>query len=219
MRLELGTSVRCTDGKLGELADVVIDPVHKRLTHVIVRGHGELGMARLVPFALVQADGERQISLRCSVDEACSLDPVQDFAYLRLDERPPADPNWDVGIENVLAMPTYPTSDLGNYAYGYDENVGIAYDRVPKGKVEIRRSSPVSTADGHAVGHVDGFLVDGTDQITHLLLERGHLWRRREVAIPMEAITKVETDSVTVGLTTRELGQLPSVPAHGRHRA
>ena len=56
-------------------------------------------------------------------------------------------------------------------------------------------------------------------QITHLLLERGHLWRRREVAIPMEAITKVETDSVTVGLTTRELGQLPSVPAHRRHRA
>ena len=31
MRLELGTSVRCTDGKFGELADVVIDPVHKRL--------------------------------------------------------------------------------------------------------------------------------------------------------------------------------------------
>src|SRR5206468_10213942 len=99
---------RCTDGKFGELADVVIDPVHKRLTHVIVRGHGDLGMARLVPFALVQADGERQISLRCSVDEACTLDPVQDFAYLRIDERPPADPKWDVASRTCLRCPPTP---------------------------------------------------------------------------------------------------------------
>jgi sporulation protein YlmC with PRC-barrel domain len=219
MRLELGTSVRCTDGKLGELADVVIDPASKRLTHVVVRGHGKIGVARLVPIALVRPDGEREVALRCSIEEACALHPVQDFAYLKLDELPAADPDWDVGIEHVLATPAYPTSDVGNYAFGYEESVGISYDRVPKGTVEIRRSSTVNCAGGEPVGHVDGFVLDSHHQITHLLLERGHLWRRREVTVPIGAITKVETDNVTVGLTTRELEQLSSVPAHRRRRA
>jgi hypothetical protein len=218
MRLELGTSVRCTDGKLGELADVVIDPAGKRLTHVVVRGHGKLGVARLVPIALVQPDGERGVALRCSIDEACALEPVQDFAYLKLDELPPPDPNWDVGIEHVLATPSYPTSDVANFGYAYEENVSISYDRVPKGTVEIRRSSTVSCADGEPVAHVVGFAVDSLGQITHLLLTRGHLWRRLEVAVPISAISKVETDSVTLGLTPHELNQLPGARAHRRPR-
>ena len=52
----------------------------------------------------------------------------------------------------------------------------MTYDRVPKGEVEIRRSSAVTSADGHDLGQVDGFLVDGEAHITHFILERGHLW-------------------------------------------
>jgi hypothetical protein len=77
--------------------------------------------------------------------------------------------------------------------------------------VEIRRSSVVSTADEDAVGHVDGFLVDDSDCITHIVLARGHLWKKREVTIPLSAIDKVETDLVTLKLTKQELGELPAV--------
>jgi hypothetical protein len=31
--------------------------------------------------------------------------PVQEFAYLRLGEFPLDDPDWDVGIEDVLGLP------------------------------------------------------------------------------------------------------------------
>ncbi len=50
------------------------------------------------------------------------------------------------------------------------------YDRIPKGEVEIRRASPVISADGHQLGHVDGFIVDEEDQLGHIVLEHGHLW-------------------------------------------
>ena len=61
MRLEVGTSVRCTDGPLGELADIVIDPTQKRVTHLVVQPHHKLGAARLVPVDLAEAgDGERR---------------------------------------------------------------------------------------------------------------------------------------------------------------
>jgi sporulation protein YlmC with PRC-barrel domain len=214
MRLELGTPVRCTDDTFGELADVVIDPISKRLTHLVVRPRHQEGEApRLVPVELAEGgEEESEISLRCTVDEVNRLEPVQEFAYLRLDEFPVEDPNWDVGVQDVLAMPYYEGDPLG--LPSYNTNVGMTYDRVPKGEVEIRRSSAVTSADGHGLGEVDGFLVDGEGQITHFILERGHLWGRREVTIPIGAVAKVETDAVTLTLSKDEVGALPSVRVH-----
>ena len=63
----------------------------------------------------------------------------------------------------------------------------LSYDRIPKGGAEIRRASAVMSADGHELGEVDGLLVDAEDNITHLVLRHGHLWRRREVTIPIGA--------------------------------
>jgi hypothetical protein len=36
VRIELGLTIECTDGPAGTLRDVVIDPVHRRLTHLVV---------------------------------------------------------------------------------------------------------------------------------------------------------------------------------------
>ena len=207
MRLELGTPVHCTDELLGELADVVIDPVSKRLTHLVVRFHRKPGPARLVPMKLVSTDSEERLCVGCTVGEAARLEAVQDFAYLRMGDFPVSDPNWDVGVENVLAMPYYPMSDMGTTALPYDDHVSVAFDRVPKGEVEIRRTSSVLAADGKRIGHVEGFVVDD-DHITHILVEHRHLLRRQRVAIPIGAVEKVETDSVSVRLTSREVRAL-----------
>lgn len=108
-------------------------------------------------------------------------------------------------------MPYYGASGLAGYAAELDPHVGISYDRVPKGEVEIRRSSRVTSSDGHDVGHVDGLLVDRDEQITHLVLEHGHLWGHREVTIPVGAVTKVETDAVTLSLSKDEVGALEPI--------
>lgn len=214
MRLELGTPVHCSDGAYGELADVVIDPISKRVTHLVVRPGGEDATeTRLVSIELVEGgDGTSEISLRCTVDEVNELEPVQEYAYLRLDESTVKDPNWDVGVQDVLASPYYEAElGLGVGVPGYAQDLGMVYDRVPKGEVEIRRSSDVYSADEHHLGTVDGFVVDGEADITHMLLERGHLWGRREVTIPIGAVAKVETDVVTLSLSKDQVGELPSV--------
>ena len=59
------------------------------------------------------------------------------------------------------------------------------------------------------MGEVDGFLVEG-DHITHFVLERGHLWGRRDVTVPIGSVTRVESDTVTVGLSKDQIGALPS---------
>ena len=80
MRLELGSTVNCTDGPFGKLADIVIDPTTRRVTHLVVeRSQVELGKARLVPIELSSAEeGETAaIMLRCSAEEAEQLEFVE----------------------------------------------------------------------------------------------------------------------------------------------
>jgi sporulation protein YlmC with PRC-barrel domain len=215
VRLELGRRVRSNDDVIvGELADVIIDPVKRRLTHLVVRprhGHGESHLVSID--AAVPDDTADEIVLRCSEAELHGLPNVEEFAFLRLGEAPVADPDWDVGVTNVLAYPYYESTGLVEYG-AFVQDVGAVYDRIPKGEVEIRRTSSVLSADGNYVGDVDGFLVDDEERITHFVLERGHLWGRREVTVPIGAVTKVESDSVSVGLSIDEIGALPAYKVH-----
>jgi sporulation protein YlmC with PRC-barrel domain len=218
MRLEIGNRVRCTDGAYGELADIVIDPLEKRLTHLVVQPGQAEGEARLVPIQLAKGrdDEQREIELECTLDEAQGFESVREAAYLRLGERPVEDPDWDVGVEDYLAMPYYAGLEVGPYPGELDSRVTVYYDRVPKGEVEVRRASAVISVDGHSLGEVDGFVVDADEHITHFVLERGHLWGRKEVTIPIGAVARVESDAVHVALSKDEVGALPAVRV-GRH--
>ena len=149
------------------------------------------------------------------LDKAQQFECVHEGAYLRLGDNPAEDPDWEVGVEDVLALPYYEGSDLGPYPE-LDSGVTMYYDRVPKGEVEVRRASAVISADGHSLGEVDGFVVDADKHITHFVLERGHLWGRKEVTIPIGALARIETDEVHIALSKDEVGALPAVHV-GRH--
>ena len=176
MRLELGSRVDCTDATFGKLVDVVIDPISRRVTHLVVERDGNPWLARLVPIELAERDAREAdaVALRATVEEVVEevgdLLPVREVAYLRLDGFPVEDPDWDVGVEEVLALPYYSSYDLEPTPVDY----AARYDRVPKGEVEIRRASAVESADGHHLGDVDGFLVDGDGLITDVVLEQAH---------------------------------------------
>ncbi len=221
MRLELGSPVHCSDAPFGELADVVIDPIQRRVTHLVVAPPHRHDEARLVPIerAQAQAPGQTDIRLDYTTDEVAQLEPVQRSAYLRLGEIPVEDPDWEIGVTDVLALPYYGSMAPGSVGLGLppigrDDHFTELYDRVPKDKIEVRRASAVTSADEHDLGHVDGFVVDQQEQITHLVLEHGHLWGKREITIPIAAIASIETDHVTLRLSRDQVGELDSVPVH-----
>jgi sporulation protein YlmC with PRC-barrel domain len=214
VRLELDKPILCEEQEVGMLADVVVDPVAKRVTHLVVKpkhGHGE---SHLVPIELVEATEQvGGILLTCSRAELDALPPVEEFSYLRLGQVATDDPNWEVGVSDVLALPYYDSTGLAGPIDAVGD-MGVVYDRVPKGEVEVRRASRVMSADGHYLGDVDGFLLDDDDHITHFVLERGHLWGRREVTVPIGAVESVESDVVTLALSKDEVGDLPSHKVH-----
>jgi hypothetical protein len=206
MRLELGSRVECRDGAFGELTDVVVDPTARRITHLVVEPHRQRRLARLVPVELADAadDSARLVTLRATTDEVRLCPPVQQVSYLRLRRFPLDDPNWDVAATEVLALAYDPAREPQGFTVASD-------DGIPPNEMEIRRATAVRSADGHHLGHVDVFVVDGDDLITHLVLERGHLWARREVTVPIEAVARLDGEALTLTLKDDEVRALPEL--------
>ena len=136
------------------------------------------------------------------------LAPVQGFVYEGVEGLPVDDPNWDVGVADVLGVPFYAPGELG--AGSYTGAVAMAYDRIPKDDVELRRSSPVRSSDGYDLGHVEALIVDANDKVTHFELQHRRLWARYNIKLAIAAIEKIDTDVVTVALTREQVRALPA---------
>lgn len=207
----IGSEVNGTDGVCGELTRVVIDPVAGVLTHLVVEPRGRLGLARLVPIDLVDPDaGADPVRLGCTLAEFAQLDPAEETQFV-----PGTQGYGAYGPQQVL---TWPYSTLGGgpgvpdrLLDGVSETV--TYDTVPAGEVEVRRGEHVHATDG-AIGHVEGLVIDPrSHRVTHVLLQEGHLWGRKEVAIPISAVTGTD-DGIRLSLAKHEVGALPPVDVH-----
>ena len=86
----------------------------------------------------------------------------------------------------------------------------MTLDAVPAGEVGIRGGEPVEATDG-SIGKVQGLVVDpGSRRVTHVLLQEGHLWGRKEVAIPIGSVKSID-DGIRLGISKQEVQDLPPV--------
>ena len=205
----IGADASCADGVCGEVTRVVVDPVARAVTHLVVEPKGRQGLGRLVPVGLVDAAGG-QIRLRCTRAEFEMLDSAEETQFV-----PGTGGYAAYGPEQVLS---WPYSSLGGGARVAGEAVAgtsqtATYDAVPLGEVAVRRGERVHTTDGD-IGQVEGLVIDPRNHhVTHVLLQEGHLWGRKEVAIPISAVTGVQ-DGIRLNITKREVQDLPPVDIH-----
>ena len=186
-RYEFGADVTCSDGADGTLKRVVLDPATRSLTHLVVEPRHRVGMARLVPFELVESAGA-SIRLRCSAPE---------FGHLEAAETAPVLPEADFGYGEVGALD----------GFGGNGAPPIFFDTVPVGEVEVAGGDRLWTSDGH-IGHVRGLVVDPQDRrITYVLLQEGHLWRHKDVAISIADVADL-SDGIRLRLSKREVQDL-----------
>ena len=74
---DIGSSVACSDGVCGKLARVVIDPVARAITHLVVEPEHRREGNRLIPVDQVESAG-KQIRLKCTKDEFGGFDYADD---------------------------------------------------------------------------------------------------------------------------------------------
>ena len=205
----IGTEARCTDGVCGEVSRVVVDPVGNMVTHLVVEPKHRAGLARLVPVGLVEA-ASPEVLLHCTLDAFDQLDPAEETQFV------PGSVGYAAyGPEQVVAWPYYGLNPGAGLPGGVDLGTAgfsptVTYDRVPLGEVEIRRGDRVEATDG-SIGHIHGLVVDPHDhQVTHVLLQEGHLWGRKDVAIPIKAVSRVG-DTIRLNISKQEVQDLPPV--------
>ena len=198
--LQLGRPVHGSDGPAGRLADIVLEPEERRVTHLVVED--EDGIARLVPATFLLPGGmrDRAVFVSCTSADVAACDSIRSFVHVGLDRYPKDNESTDIGVEDTMVLPSFGAAEFGGYGGGVEEGYGITYDRIPPGSAELRRASLVITADGRDVGHVDGFLVKGR-QVTHVVLQGHYRWWTRPLAIAIDSVETIETDRITVALS------------------
>jgi len=190
----MGAEAICTDGVCGKVSRVVVDPVSREVTHLVVEPKHRHGLGRLVALDLVDTESG-EVRLRCTRADFEKLDLAEATQFFPGDS---AFPEYEP--EEVLYWPY----QLGLY------NVEITVETLPLGEVAIRRGEPVHATDGD-IGQVQGLVINPLDhRVTHVLLQEGHLWGRKEVAIPISAVARVD-DGIRLHITKQAVGDLPPV--------
>ena len=200
----IGAEASCTDGVCGEVTRVVVDPVARAVTHIVVEPKHREGLARLVPLDLVD-DTTGEVRLRCTITEFEALDPAEETQFV-----PGSSGYAAYGPEDIVAWPYYGLDTASVDPAVANTSQTVTFDTLPLGEVGVRRGEPVHATDG-SIGRVHGLVIDPRSRhVTHVLLGEGHLWGRKEVAIPISAVTSVD-DGIQLSLTKQEVGDLPPV--------
>jgi hypothetical protein len=80
-QLTIGVDAICADGYCGEVTRVVVDPIGRLVTHVVVEPKHRSGLGKLVPLGLVDARVD-EIRLRCTLGEFDKLDAAEETILL-----------------------------------------------------------------------------------------------------------------------------------------
>ena len=193
INIPIHAQVECTDGSAGKSTAVIINPVTRTLTHFAVQDHESLiPTARLVPVELVSETTPDKIHLTCTRAELSELELFSETRYIQ---------NEDATIEYL--EPYLTPLDVHYLA--------VETEHVPPGELAVHRGTIVEAADGY-IGTVGEFLIDPeSGHITHLVLQKGHAWGKKEMTVPVGAIDQIDGTTDTLKLSKAELADLPSI--------
>ena len=211
----IGSEVACSDGTCGTLTRIIVDPVRRTLTHLVVEPAEGPHAARLVPLAHVAPDAAADaLVLDCDRAGFAAFEEAQTEEYLPAEDDQPG-----YSRESTLWLPYYPLGGVagaatpepgGPVGLGIAEPRSVTRDRVPVGEVQIRRGQRVHATDGD-IGKVRGLVVDPHgEQVTHVLLDEGHLWGKKTVAIPIGNVDSVR-GGISLDLAKNDVRDLPEV--------
>jgi uncharacterized membrane protein len=205
--IPIEASVECADGPCGKSVAVIVNPTTRVVTHFVVQDESFLDAEqRMVPMDEVVETTSESIRLRCTREQVAGMEHFRKQRFIEEQWDEPA--YWAAAGEMYYAEP-YATPAMPLY----EET-----ERVPPGELVVHRGAWVEATDGH-VGAVGELVMDpDSGQITHLVLQAGHLWGRREITVPISAIDRVELDTVYLKLDKQAIERLPSIALTRHYR-
>jgi hypothetical protein len=189
---------------------MIVGPVARTVTHLVIEPKHRRHDGRLVPLELIDTSAG-EIRLRCTIGEFDQLDPAEEA---NLEEGAGYGGGYGAA-ESVQGYGGIGSMGVGGSASGMliGSSLGhrtpiVVQDAVPLGETELCPGEHVHALDG-TIGEVRGFAVNPDDhKVTHILLQEGHLWGRKEVAIPISAVTGTD-GGIRLNMTKKQVEELP----------
>ncbi len=190
----------------GRSVCIIINPIQKEVTHVVIKTKGLLGIEYMVPVGRISSSTPHQIQLNCTRKEMIEMEPFirshfigsedSEYRYNQLT-------SFGLEEDEGFLWPYAAQEDLGTY---------IDEEQIPYDELGIHRGAHVEAADGR-IGRVDEFIINPeNDHMTHLVLREGHMWGKKDVTIPVSEIERMKDDVVYLKLTKTQVQELPGIP-------
>jgi sporulation protein YlmC with PRC-barrel domain len=201
-QLILGAETFCSDGACGEITRVVLDPVTRVVSHLVVEPKHRQGLGRMISWVLLDVS-TAGILLKCTSAEFDAFDHAEETVFL---------PGTGGRVAYVAGHPLPQPYD------GLVDVIGevpqpVTYDTIPQGEVELRGEELVEATDGE-IGRVRGLGVDwDSGHVVYLLVHESHVWGRRELAIPIEDVAVI-ADGIRLNIAKGEVQKMSAGISH-----
>lgn len=197
--IPLDAGVQCSDGECGTTMSLVVNPVSRTVTHVAIHDEKLPNSAtRLVPSQEVVSVTKDQITLKCTREDVAGMHP---FLVDNLVQQSPS------GWANRPG-----TAYSARYVFNDTAYTSVQEQDIPKGELSLVSGMHVETRDGKKGKLTELVLDPNSGQITHLLVREGHLWNKKDLAIPVDDVDLFDGDTIYLKLDERAVRELPDIP-------
>jgi uncharacterized membrane protein len=193
--IPLGAQVACIDGYGGSMTGLIVDPLARRLTHIVVRDYTVPAVDHLVSLAQVAGTTEDRVRLGCSRDTLAALDPFADERYIR--------------SEASYYMPIYAIDPFMEFEA---EHIPLVTEQIPPGELAIQDGAQILASDG-PVGEVSAFVVkNGSGAISAIVVRVGDGPTSREHTISIAEVEQIGSRTLSLTLAREQVARLPARP-------
>ncbi len=197
--LPVKAEVNCSDGVAGISRYFIGHQVNHQITHLVVKTSRPPFREVLVPVDQVEETSPDRIKLKCTLGDLNQMEPFEVEEYIST--QLPYYLVWGYVFPCSVTNPPE-----------VETHVLVKNQNIPMGEVAVRRDARVEATDGY-LGQVDELLVNSNNlQVTHLILLKRHIFKQREIAIPLSQIDHVSEDTVYLKLDKKGVEELPTVP-------
>lgn len=187
----IGATVHATDDVLGALRQVIVSPGEQRATGLVVRG-ALPPREYLIPLEAVHEAAEERIQLLWSIEECRERGRYEEAAF----------------HTPLHALAGYQPGEVAVSVQGGPRGQAAETGTGPRDLPLLRMGLRVVALDGVA-GRIRRVLVDtGSGSVTHLVLRQGIL-APRDRLVPVDWVSSVTAEVVTLAATRADLAALP----------
>ncbi len=210
MQITYGLTVYAADGeKLGKVKELVVDPRHRVVTHLVVQQGLFFTHDRLITAEHIKATDENGVYLSCDSNELeMSSQPFNHQQYVELKDE---DLMARSGVGGAVWMP--PENEFGGAGLNSLVPPGIGpippepEVSIPNDSVGLSHGARVISEDGVNLGSVQEFQTNNDEEITHIVISEGHLFKETK-KIPVDWIRKISEEEIALGVPLSVIEQL-----------